>query len=600
MLDWSDALLNNKELYFPFPDNLNKIILKDIIPDEYLYFYTLDEGKNVDKLKKIRKAVAEYIGPFSEGLAFYLSGKRIKDGKPILGFNLNSNLSQYPKWYPVYMAIGDKKMACITASGLPFIYFGSSETMSFAGFNLKVDTQDFCGETIKKIDDQKYYLGRGRWNKLNVSEEKIFTDPERSDEYAKKIHVYSTDGGAILSSIPDDSETSYISIKSILPDEKYIMSLFDIPFAGDLQSAASLLKNISSNPKVYLFTDYNTAVIAHSGMVPARDINNSVFKNNPETAWKSVTDISAGGLLKESKDMIIGDQYFTLPKNIEGLISCRDNSRFSRLQLLLENDRLNERKGVEEILLDSHSPIAEKFTPLFVSILDTISITSSRLSRIYFNQWDSSVKAGSVPSVIFTDLLRNTISMTISDDIENYHEELMDNHDKIIDKFYALMSEGKSFIFDDLRTKSEIEDRDSLFRRAFLRTLRQLNERYGPIMNNWKWKTTDSAPYKIPLLSTGFFSKIQDSGKYLKSGGFHTTNMGTINSINMPGAFNVSSLSGIFHGRMLYLSQSFSSTMDPESDYFKNNVSDNKFTRINRERPVHTFRIIPQSKKFSR
>ncbi len=595
MMEWSDVLLNDRELLFPLPDSLNKSILKDLIPEEYLYYYTLEESKNVDRLKNIRKTVAGYIGPFSDGLAFYLSGRRIRDGKPIIGLNLNSNLNQYPKWYPVYMIIGNKKMACITASGLPFFYFGSSDTIAFAGFSMKIDTQDFCNETIKKIDDQKYYLGNGRWNKLSVAEEKIYTDQERSEENAKKIYVYRKQGGEILSSIPDESGDSHVSLKSISPDEHYIASLFDIPFAGSLQEAAALLRNKTSGPRVYLFTDYDSAVIAHSGMVPVREIGGKVFKNNPDTAWKSVTDISSLGVLTENTTMIIGDQYFAIPKNIEGLITRRDGNRYSRLEFLMGNERLNDRKAVEEILLDSHSPVAEKFTPLFMSILETVSITSSRLSRIYFNQWDSSIKADSVPSSIFINLLADTIRLTISDDLEDYHDELMENYDLIIDKFYTLLSENKSFIFDDAKTKTEIEDRDSLFRRAFLKTLRHLNERYGPIMDEWKWREADSTPYRMPLYNEGLFEKTWDDKK--SKGDVRAINMGTINSVNMPGADNILSLSGIYHGSLLYLSQSFSCPMDPDSEYYKNNEKIKKYTCLNRERGVETLKIIPQSRK---
>jgi hypothetical protein len=146
----------------------------------------------------------------------------------------------------------------------------------------------------------------------------------------------------------------------------------------------------------------------------------------------------------------------------------------------------------------------------------------------------------------------------------------------------------------------EIEDRDAIFRRAFLKTLRLLNENYGPIMNDWKWGIANPGLFNIPLLKTSLFSaKKSNTESDNKIGGITPViSLGTINAINIPGANNVLSLSGVFHANLLYISPAFSCPMDPDSEYYTNYTKVKKYLCLNREKGVHTQKIIPQSKKF--
>jgi len=53
-------------------------------------------------------------------------------------------------------------------------------------------------------------------------------------------------------------------------------------------------------------------------------------------------------------------------------------------------------RDVEAILYDNKSELAEKFIPAFMGILKDNPLTSSRLARIYFQEWDYSMDSGKV------------------------------------------------------------------------------------------------------------------------------------------------------------------------------------------------------------
>ncbi len=277
LFEWADSFLNNKELLFPFPESLSGHSLRNIIPDDLNYNYSLQEERDVTKLLDIKKTVKNYIGTYTEGLAFYIGGGKVLNGKSIVGFNLDCGMSLYPKWYPLHIDTGEYKIACITSSGLPFIQFGNNGSITFLGFNLKVDTQDLCIEKTKKSNGTVQYLSRGKWKNFKISDETIYLDKEHEEDNQIKMLVRDSDTGPIISDIFNgDRINHFLSLKSLQSDESYIASLFEIPFSKSLPAAQRRIKNIFSMPRVYLFAAKDKAIVAYSGKVPKRNIKNNI------------------------------------------------------------------------------------------------------------------------------------------------------------------------------------------------------------------------------------------------------------------------------------------------------------------------------------
>ena len=70
-------------------------------------------------------------------------------------------------------------------------------------------------------------------------------------------------------------------------------------------------------------------------------------------------------------------------------------------------------KDAVNILLDKYSSDGERFIPVFLSILKTNLVTSARLTRIYFNQWNFNMDAGNVAPSIFYLSLKNFLGRMI-------------------------------------------------------------------------------------------------------------------------------------------------------------------------------------------
>ncbi len=264
------------------------------------------------------------------------------------------------------------------------------------------------------------------------------------------------------------------------------------------------------------------------------------------------------------------------------------------MKKLLKWERLIEIKDIDDVLSDTYSNIAEKFTPVFISNLEKTPTTSARLSRIYFNRWNLHMDKESVPATIFNTLLTNMIRETIGDDFKDSTNELMEHYDLIIDKYYKMLTSEYSLLFDDINTKIKIEKRYDIFQRAFSKTMRRLNESYSPIMDNWKWGAVHHGHFNMPLLKEWLFynkdyNKLQDVAL---CGDDSTINKGSIDVSSMK-AQDVSCLSGIFHSGLLFISPTFSCPLDPHSEYYKNYHRGKDLICLDIQKGAHTFRIIP-------
>ncbi|MFH0977607.1 MAG: penicillin acylase family protein [Spirochaetota bacterium] len=591
MFEWADSFLNNRKLIFPLPEKIDQKNLKEIIPPGLLHQYSDDERSSVNLLVKIRNTVLESIGQFQEGFAFYIGGENMEDGKAVSGFSLDGRMSIYPKWYPVTVTVGEKRIHGVTASGLPFIFFGRNEDISFSGFNLNVETQDFFIERTRVFNGTKQYYMNGVWKNFNLIDEKLAPGTKGDSEDESALAVRATDIGPVISDLISREEDSYtISINSIFPDESYIHLLFEIPLANSIANAKNLLWNIYSLPRLYLFANDDDAVCAFSGKIPQRFQGR--FFNDSSAYTAGIFDILYYGKKSATYNLIIGNNIFeTEPAIIKDRLVYKDQLRYDTLKDLVEKEDYLTSKDITAAMSNTRSALAEQFVPEFLSMLEQMPLPSAKLCRIYFNNWNYNMAPDSVAATIFNTLLIKMLEETIKDEMGNSNRVLMENYYYLINRFYDLVLKGNSAIFNDITTKGNIENKENIFDRAFIKMLRSLSKQSGPEMNNWKWGKYHKGNFKMPA-----------DRKELKhiaiAGGSSTINKGEVSAVNLLKPVNVSLISGIFYMdlHLSFLSLGVSPTLDTSSDYFKSSVSFGNFVSIDSTEAQHTLRLLPLKK----
>jgi penicillin amidase len=609
MKEWANAFLNNKENFFRLP-----IIKKDwnvnkYFPEDLLFFYYDDEEINLSVIKKLEALVEEYIGTFNRGFAVSILEKATKSGKPYTAYSYDDKLSVYPGWYPVQIRINGSVFRAVTFNGLPFIFSGNRSGFSFFGFNLNIDTQDYVIEKVKIINDAPQYLSPNGWKNFSAHEfdpgkkAKKESKPEKieptvadsrdimavkkkkyDDSFISSIFNQSfryTENGPVLNDIFTDSppKTDVVVLKFIRPDADYIGSLFEMPFAKDMNAAKAAVLNTSSLPKVYFFTENNETVKAFTGKIPARQQGYAMFKQGLNTGWIGMNDISQyyTGMTEETAMSF----YPTEIINQVRVFAIIEEDRYAALKTEFDNFSAMSEKDLENFLTSKNSVLAEKFIPVFLSILSTNPTTSARLTRIFFHDWNYSIDSESVAPTLYQVILEQFIYNTFKDDYKEDIDDIMKKYHHMSGIFYKLVHENTTEVFDDITTDKP-ENRETIFDISFLKANRILNRSLGPIMADWKWGKIHKGHFHIPYEESNFLNRILYKIDDLPfEGGAATIFLSQSDRDLKPNAG--SSLFGYFGTEISNVTMNFAYSVNPMSTFYygrKRSVNNADFDKV--------------------
>jgi penicillin G amidase len=571
-LEWANAYLNNMEFVCPLPDRLKSVPVKDIVPDNLIYWYDDAEQKNIFVLREIRKIVLGYTASFLNGIGCFVPHVKTSDGTAKLMMNLEGPLRQYPLWYPVSVQVKDRRLDGITACGMPFFFSGGDGAIQYMGFSCRLDSQDFYLETTRETDKGTRYYSQGIWKEFeSVAEGK--PEPVNKKKLKGFTGARSTDHGPVISDIFRDTyRTDVISLRQVMPGADYITALFRTQEAASIDAFRRALVNVRSFPRVYLVTDGRLSLRMYGGQVPQRQYPDRMFKQEGMFwAQKGDIDLSANAALMEFDSVVAGDSIFDAPPAaMKNYIIFHDAWRYERMKDLIRANPSMDISSMKGILVDSVSADVPLYIPAFMQLLDKIPVTSARLCRIYFHEWDSRMGRNSVAASIYQVLLQNVIRETLTDELKNEIDYLMENHYYFSQRFLEAFLADKSMLFNDTGTDARFENRDMIFDRAFMKAMRYLNNTRGPIMEEWRWGTIHRGMYDLPLTGGRSYlaGKMYDRQSNPVTGSYASILRGTFTTDGTYAADEVTAVSAIYAKNVSLHALSYGRSLNPFSSAY--------------------------------
>jgi len=474
--EWANAFLNNKELFFQFENKKFNPFLNSILPEDYTFFYTKEERKYIHYLNTLKAMISKYIGFFNRGYATNF----INDKNNVFLSEREFNPSFKDGWYPIQVDFNGKEMFVQTFSSMPFIFSKRGSDFSYEMFSLNVDTQSFVIEKIKKDQNDKLkFLGRRGWQEFTSKGDNL----SPTGVILKKNE---TDAGPVLNDIfcTDEPGKNILSLKFSLFDESYVSLLLSLPFEKSNVDAKLKIVATKSLPSIFLLSDKNgIEKVLNGEFYPSSLVNKNVFKNINLTSNQKV---SLNYYFVPNIDGIIGSSFKnSLPGFLQPYM-LTDNIRFKRLIELIKAKNELAVVDVQKILLDKFSSNAERFFPIFKELLQNNPVTSARLTRIYFSNWNFSMDSKMVAPVLYHSILKNFIFETLKDEFGNQSEQLKLYYPLLVNNFYDICKKMISPLFDDINT-SEVEKVNSIFDKSFMITTRNLSRKFSPYMDRWYW-----------------------------------------------------------------------------------------------------------------
>ncbi len=214
--------------------------------------------------EKIMDKVCAAMDPRIGSNAFAIAGNMSDTRGSLLACDKHALYTVPDRYYLLSMKSPSTHLVGGTIPGVPGIFTGRNEFISFGSANLRVDTQDLILEEFSTQFPNKYRSAEG-WQ--NVSEDLVAIPVRLKKDLLHKVLV--TKHGPILTR----NETSGVSLNWVgsRPLKPIIESLWKMNKAKDLVSFSLALDDYQGNPQTFVFADKKGAVgYKVAGAVPDR------------------------------------------------------------------------------------------------------------------------------------------------------------------------------------------------------------------------------------------------------------------------------------------------------------------------------------------
>ncbi len=515
MKEWANTYLNNKELIFNLPDTKISASKNLLNSNRFLYFYNDDDLQYLYTLRRVKEIIEKYICTYARGNSIYISPEYSVSGiNSLTTLNYEDSFNVYPGWYPVKLELKGKITHAVTYNGLPFILSFRNDSISLSQININIDTQNFYLFETDNKNNITHYKSAGVWKEFKSLRVPDFTGNETASEIK-----WVTEKGPVFSELISTAKTEsrIMVIDSVQPGVEYINLMLQIPFDTDIDKIRLKALSNDSALKGFIISNKEKAFKVYSGLINQSDNNNLIFIDGSNNLKQSISKISVS---RQISGIDYSGSDLTSDKDIPGVFKNTISNEFKieRLNKLLDKKKNYDYEKLKKIITDDNSIAAEKFVPLFLSMLGNNPLTSSKLSKIYLNDWDYSAKSGLQSPAIFYTTLHFYINESYKDDFGKDSEFNLNNAYLLYPDFYTECQTRISSIFDKADTPN-VEGREMIFDTAFLNAMRFLNRIEGPQMENWKWGLVNKSSYNIPDEKINFISRLFEPEKSHLSGG---------------------------------------------------------------------------------
>lgn len=471
--EFAHSFLKNNELIFPFDkDNFYK--MREIIPDEYLSKYSIEEKDIVLRLLDYRKVINKYIGNVGKGFLFFKYDTSSDD--TFYGISLEGKTKNYPIAYPVVINLNNKNINAVTLSGIPFIIYGKSGENVFSIQDAMIDNMIFLKRNVI-IEDEKYYYKSG-YEKHEINEIQI------TENFYKRV----CDDGIIISDYNKVIKNDFIVIMKYNRITKELIDCYlNFPFENDF-----LINELNEHDlKKIIIQNYNKVTVKSFGKNVTKINDSNVFHDgnfyedyiNDENVYDldANNSLYISGYVGDTQEFKSAEKYWGNPL------------RYIEIEKKFASD-----KNISEILLDTESEYYKQYYDKVKSYLNKIPLTSAKLSTFYLSDWDYRFEKNRISPSVLEYINELLFYYTFYDEVDDYEMEmLLENNFLITDKYLKILETGLSDNFDDKNTDDKYEDLAAIFDKTFITAMRVMHRNYGAKISEWQYENVAKISYNV-------------------------------------------------------------------------------------------------------
>jgi penicillin amidase len=470
-------------------------------------------------------------------------------GKPIFANDPHQDARMLPgPWYPSGLITPQFRAVGVNIPGLPGIVVGRTDHVAYGVTNAYGDTQDLYVETLDPKAPDRYMEGNKSLPFQIVEETLVIKDKKTPQGYREEtLKIRLTRRGPVISGVLPGLKTSKDMTLRFAPFESMdpCIGLHLILTAKSVVEASQAIEHLNLICLNLVSGDKDGNIGWQvTGKIPVRSKGDGTIPfpvTDSEDNW--VGHIPYDELphsLNPQRGWIGTCNHDTIPRDYPYYYSSHlaPSYRYERLKQLLDSPGRKSTDDHWQYQRDTANGMAKRIAPLMAKAMVTHEATKPMgelLSRWNFRD-DPAEAAPAVFQAVYThfallvfqDELGEDLAKTMLGDWYFWEERLQ-----------AMVLEGTSPWFDNVKTDKLKETRDDLFYQAGLKAAHDLESSLGKDPQQWLWGKVHQIEFVNPIRRKGFGKGLLGSGSHPAPGSGETLCRG-IYDFNEPFGVTVS------------------------------------------------------------
>ena len=453
-------------------------------------------------------------------------------GKPILANDPHMDARILPgPWYPSGLITPEVRAVGVTIPGIPGIMVGRTDHVAFGVTNAYGDNQDLYVETLDPKDPERYLEG-DRSLPFDRVEETLFIkdDKEPGGFREEKLKIRLTRRGPVISDVLTRLKTQKVMTLRWLPFERTdpcigLHYMLDSRSISELREAVKCVNILLLN---FGFADdegnigwqvsgkipiraNGDGTIPHAvkesddnwvGYVPSNEMPQA---HNPERGWVGTCN----------HNIVTRDYPYYYSSHLS------PSYRYERLKQLLDSGKPRSADDHWQFQRDTMNLMAERIAPLMAKAL--MAHEETREMGEILSAWDYRDEPDKAAPTIFQAVYRHFALLVFGDELgDDLARTMLDDWYFWEERLRAMVLEGSSSWFDNVKTDGLKESRDDLFYQAALKVRQDLPSSLGKDPARWIWGKAHRMEFLSPIRRKGIGKGLLGGGSYPAPGSGET------------------------------------------------------------------------------
>jgi penicillin amidase len=506
LMSWNSAANLDTEI-------IAQMLVEKLGPEKAIEIFPLNVNPDDAPGAEVRAAATEWI-PLAlelerdEDLLAYLKdrslglgsnnwsvGSRLSaGGKPIVANDPHLDARMLPgPWYPSGLLTPQFRAVGANIPGLPGIVVGRTSYAAFGLTNAYGDTQDLYVETVDPKNPDRYMEGDKSMPFQIVEETLVIKDKNAPRGFREeKIKIRLTRRGPVISSVLSSLKTEKVVTLRFAPFETMdpCIGLHLFLTARSFEETRHALEHLNIICLNVVFADRDGNIGWRvTGKLPIRSKGDGTIPcvvTDAEDNWVGYIPFDKMPHSRNPERGWVGTcNHMTITKDYPYYYSSHLSSsyRYERLKEILDAPHPKTAENHWQYQRDTVNLMAKRIAPLMAKAL--LAHEETKVMGEILSRWDYKDDPDKAAPAVFQAVYRHFALLVFQDELGDDLAKTM-LHDWYFweERLQAMVLEGASPWFDNVKTEKEKETREDLFYQAGLKAAQDLGHRSAKTRNS--------------------------------------------------------------------------------------------------------------------